>query len=51
MSAYQESTQPLIEFYGQRGLLISIPADGAPEAVFRRAVSALNGAAHVENAK
>jgi adenylate kinase len=45
MSAYQESTLPLIQFYRQRGLLISIKADGAPVAIFQRTLAAFNGAA------
>ncbi len=45
MNAYQESTLPLIQFYQQRGLLISIKADGTPPIVFQRTLAALNGAA------
>jgi len=41
MSAYQESTLPLIQFYGRRGLLISIPANGAPAVIFQRTMGAL----------
>jgi adenylate kinase family enzyme len=44
MSAYQESTLPLIQFYRQRGLLILIKADGAPAAIFPRTLAAFNGA-------
>lgn len=41
MEAYRESTAPLAEFYRGKGLLVSIPADGAPEEVFRRTLRAL----------
>ena len=51
MSAYQESTLPLIHYYRQRGLLISIKADEAPLAIFQRTVAAFNGAAAVEKEK
>ncbi|HTQ30987.1 MAG TPA: nucleoside monophosphate kinase [Opitutaceae bacterium] len=36
MQAYRESTQPLIDFYRRRGLLISIEAKGAPEEIYER---------------
>jgi hypothetical protein len=51
MSACQESTLPLIQYDRQRGLLISITADGAPLAVFQRTVAAFNGAAAVAKEK
>jgi adenylate kinase len=51
MNAYQESTLPLIQFYSQRGLLISIKADGAPPAIFQRTLAALNGSARVKKEK
>jgi len=41
MEAYQKSTAPLAEFYRQRGLLVSIDAEGTPEEIFARSVSAL----------
>jgi adenylate kinase len=47
MSACQESTLPLIQYYRQQGLLISIKADEAPLAIFQRTVAAFNGAAAV----
>jgi len=31
-----ESTQPLIEFYQKRGLIINIDAEGTPEQVYKR---------------
>ena len=36
MKAYEQSTQPLIEFYQKRGLLINIEADGSPEEIYKR---------------
>ena len=36
MKAYETSTAHLAEFYKQRGLLLSIAADGAPEEIFGR---------------
>ncbi len=45
MTAYQESTLPLIQFYRQRGLLKSIKADGTPVEIFQRTLAAFNGAA------
>jgi len=36
MKAYEESTRTLIEFYQQRGLLVTIPAEGSPEEIYQR---------------
>ncbi len=36
MKAYETSTRPLINFYQQRGLLVSISADGSPEEIYHR---------------
>ena len=36
MRVYQESTQPLLEWYAQRGLLIQVPAFGTPEQIYVR---------------
>jgi len=47
METYETSTAPLAGFYQQRGLLVSIPADGAPETIFERTCEALK---HVLNA-
>jgi adenylate kinase len=42
MEAYQNSTKPLIDFYEQRGLLLSISAEGSPEEIYHRTrISAL----------
>jgi adenylate kinase len=42
MDAYQKSTSPLIDYYRDQGLLVSIPAEGSPEEIFQRSVAALN---------
>lgn len=36
MTAYQELTQPLIDFYEKRNLLVTIPAIGTPEEIYQR---------------
>ena len=41
MAAYEQSTAPLADYYRTRGLLVSIPADGAPEAIYQRTSKAL----------
>lgn len=41
MEAYERSTAPLAEFYRQRGLLVSIPAEGTPEEIFARTMRVL----------
>lgn len=45
MQAYEDSTRPLIAFYQERGLLITVSADGTPDEICRRAVTALGGIA------
>jgi len=41
MEVYEKSTKPLIDFYRQRGLLVTIEAEGTPEEIFQRTVTAL----------
>jgi len=41
MEAYERSTAPLADFYGQRKLLLSISAEGSPEEIFKRTLDAL----------
>lgn len=41
LAAYEEKTAPLIEFYGELGLLLSISASGTPEEICARTVAAL----------
>jgi adenylate kinase len=36
MKAYEKSTRPLIDFYKERGLLISVSAEGSPEEIYQR---------------
>lgn len=43
MTAYQRSTKPLIDFYEQRGLLVTVAASGAPEEICERTLASLNG--------
>jgi adenylate kinase len=45
MRAYEESTAPLTEFYHRRGLLLSVSADGAPEQILERTLTALESRA------
>jgi len=42
MPAYEKSTAPLIRFYHERNLLLSIQAEGLPEAIFERTLNGLN---------
>jgi len=41
MDAYKKSTAPLTDYYRERGLLVSVSADGTPEEIFQRTVEAL----------
>ena len=41
LEAYDRSTAPLIAFYKNLGLLLSIPATGSPEAICDRTIAAL----------
>jgi adenylate kinase len=41
MEAYEKSTAPLAAFYRERGLLVSVVADGTPEQIFERTLVAL----------
>jgi adenylate kinase len=42
MEAYEKSTAPLINFYRRQNLLVTIPAEGTPEEIYKRSVAALN---------
>jgi adenylate kinase family enzyme len=44
MEAYEWSTAPLADSYRQRKLLLSIPAEGSPEDIFKRSLHALKAA-------
>jgi adenylate kinase len=41
MEAYATSTAPLIDYYGRKGLLVSVQAEGTPEEIYARAEAAL----------
>jgi adenylate kinase len=41
MEAYERSTAPLADFYRKRKLLVTIPAEGSPEDIFKRSLHAL----------
>jgi adenylate kinase len=41
MEAYENSTKPLIDFYRQRDLLVTIEAEGTPEEIYERTIAAL----------
>lgn len=42
MLAYEESTRPLIEYYGRTEKLVSITAAGTPEEILERSLKSLN---------
>lgn len=44
MEVYSKSTTPLIDFYQQRGVLVTVEAEGSPEEIYERTLVALNGA-------
>ncbi len=41
MEAYEKSTKPLADFYQQRGLLVTIEAEGTPEEIYQRTLTLL----------
>jgi adenylate kinase len=45
MRAYEESTRPLAEYYGQKGALVRVRASGTPEEILDRSLRALKGRA------
>ena len=44
MDVYEKSTRPLTDFYEQRGLLVTIEAEGTPEEIYQRTLAALGSA-------
>jgi adenylate kinase len=42
MEVYEQSTRPLIDYYAQRGVLMTISADGAPEEIYKRTLATLD---------
>ena len=45
MQAYAKSTAPLTDYYGKKGILISIKAEGAPEEISQRTMKELDARA------
>lgn len=45
MAAYSASTAPLVDYYRKRNLLVSVSAEGSPEAVYRRTIERLEARA------
>jgi adenylate kinase len=43
MEVYEKSTKPLADYYQQRNLLVTVPADGTPDVVYQRTMTALSG--------
>jgi adenylate kinase len=41
MEVYEKSTKPLTDYYRQRGLLLTIEAEGTPEEIYQRTLAAL----------
>jgi adenylate kinase family enzyme len=41
MRAYEESTRPLADYYARTDRLLSISAEGTPEAILERSLAAL----------
>jgi adenylate kinase len=44
MEVYEKSTKPLTDFYQRRGLLLTIEAEGTPEEIYQRTLTALGSA-------
>ena len=42
MEVYEKSTRPLTDFYRQRGLLVTVEAEGTPEEIYQRTLTALD---------
>jgi len=45
MAAYESSTAPLTEYYRKLNLLVRVSAEGSPEAIYQRAMQALDARA------
>ena len=41
LAAYQDATSPLIEYYGRKGQLVTVKAEGTPEAIFQSSMAIL----------
>jgi adenylate kinase len=51
LEAYTRSTAPLIRFYKDLGILVSIAADGSPDEIFERTMVALMSAVALPDAR
>ena len=45
MAAYEISTAPLMDYYRKQNLLVSVPALGSPEDIYRRTMEMLTARA------
>jgi len=45
MAAYESSTAPLADYYRKQNLLVSVPAEGSPDAIYQRAEKLLEARA------
>jgi adenylate kinase family enzyme len=41
LEAYERSTAPLIDFYKNLGLLVTVAAGGSPDEIYRRTLATL----------
>ena len=46
MAAYEASTKPLADYYRERGLLVSVSAEGSPEQIYQRTMERLAARVH-----
>ncbi len=42
LSVFHDETEPLLDYYAERGLLVTVPAEGSPEDVFEATIKALD---------
>lgn len=47
IAVYRAETQPLLDYYGARGLLVTVPGTGSVETIFERIVAAVSPAESV----
>ncbi len=43
LDVYKRQTQPLIDYYGQRGVLVNVPGEGEPQSIAGRVLQAVRG--------
>lgn len=46
MEAYETNTAPLVDFYRKKGILIPVSAEGTPEEIYERSVTAFKARQH-----